>query len=65
VHGENVYYLYFLPNIIRLIRSKKKGMSWACGTYWEERKGYRFLVGRDEGRRPLGRYRPRWVVNIN
>ena len=39
-------------------------MGWACGTYgWEER-AYRVLVGKLEGRRPLGRPRHRWVDNI-
>ena len=30
----------------------------------EEREVYRVLVGKPEGRRPLGRPRPRWVDNI-
>ena len=30
----------------------------------EERGVYRFLVGKPEGRRPLGRPRRRWVDNI-
>jgi len=30
----------------------------------EERDVYRVLVGKPEGRRPLGRPRRRWVVNI-
>ena len=38
-------------------------MGWACGMYaWGE--GYRVLVGKPEGRRPLGRPRRRWVDNI-
>ena len=39
-------------------------MGWACGAYGEERVVYRFLVGKPEGRRPLGRPRHRWVDNI-
>jgi hypothetical protein len=32
---------------------------------WEEKRGaYRILVGRPEGRRPLGRLRRRWEDNI-
>jgi hypothetical protein len=31
---------------------------------WENRNGYRFLVGKPEGKRPLGRPRRRWVDNI-
>ena len=30
----------------------------------EERGAYRVLVGKPEGKRPLGRPRPRWVDNI-
>jgi hypothetical protein len=30
----------------------------------EKRKAYRILVGKPEGRRPLGRPRRRWVDNI-
>jgi hypothetical protein len=30
----------------------------------EKRKAYRLLVGKSEGKRPLGRPRRRWVVNI-
>jgi hypothetical protein len=33
---------------------------------WEEKRGsYRVLVGKHEGKRPLGRSRHRWVENIN
>jgi hypothetical protein len=31
---------------------------------WEERGVYRVLVGKPEGRRPLGRPRRRWEDNI-
>ena len=31
---------------------------------WEERGEYRVLVGKPEGRRPLGIPRRRWVDNI-
>jgi hypothetical protein len=41
-------------------------MGRTCGTYGgEERRGaYRALVGKPEGRRPLGRPRRRWEDNI-
>ena len=35
-------------------------LGWICG----EREVYRVLVGKPEGRRPLGRPRRRWVDNI-
>jgi len=39
-------------------------MGWACGAYGEEREVYRVLVGKPEGKRPMGRPRRRWVDNI-
>jgi hypothetical protein len=38
-------------------------MGVVCSTY-EERGAYRFLVGKPEGKRPLGRHRHRWEYNI-
>jgi hypothetical protein len=39
-------------------------MGRTCGTYGERRGAYRALVGKPEGRRPLGRSRRRWEDNI-
>ena len=39
-------------------------MAWACGTYGWGEGVYRVLLGKTEGRRPLGRPRHRWVDNI-
>jgi hypothetical protein len=39
-------------------------MGAACSTNGEKRNAYRLLVGKPEGRRPLGRPRRRWVDNI-
>jgi hypothetical protein len=35
-----------------------------CSTNREKRNAYRLLVGKPEGKRPLGRSRRRWLVNI-
>ena len=50
--------------IVRVIKSRR--MSWAghVARMGEERGVYRVLVGKPEGRRPLGRPRRRWVDNI-
>jgi hypothetical protein len=57
LHKEELHILYSSPNIIRKITSRR--MRWvehvAC--MGEERKVYRVLVGRPEGKRPLGRPR--------
>jgi hypothetical protein len=39
-------------------------MGRTCSTYGEKRNAYRILVGKQEGKRPLGRPRHRWVDNI-
>ena len=39
-------------------------MGWACGAYGEERGVYRVLIGKPEGKRPLGRPRRRWMDKI-
>ena len=39
-------------------------MGGACGAYGEERVVHRVLVGKTEGKRPLGKPRRRWEDNI-
>jgi len=39
-------------------------MGGTCSTYGERKVAYRLLVGEPEGKRPLGRPRLRWEVNI-
>jgi hypothetical protein len=39
-------------------------MSGACSTYGEKRNACRILLGKPEGKRPLGRPRCRWDDNI-
>jgi hypothetical protein len=39
-------------------------MGMACSTNGDKRNAYRILVGKPEGKRPLGRPRRRWVDNI-
>ena len=64
VHNEELNDLYASPNIVRVI--KWRGMRWAghVARMGEEKGVYRVLVGKPEGRRPLGRPRRRWVDNI-
>ena len=53
-----------LPNIVRVIKSRR--MRWAghVERMSEESRVYRVLVGKPEGRRPLGRPWRRWADNI-
>jgi hypothetical protein len=59
-HNEELHILYCSPNIIRQIKSRR--MRWAghVARMGEEKNVYRVLVGKPEGRRPLGRPRRRW-----
>jgi len=64
LHDEEPNDLYSSPNIVRVIKSRR--MRWAGHvTSMGERRGvYRILVGKSEGKRPLGRPRRRWENNI-
>jgi hypothetical protein len=64
LHNEELNDLYSSPNIIRIIKSRR--MRWAghIARMGEKRGAYRILVGRPEGRRPLGRPKRRWKDNI-
>jgi hypothetical protein len=64
LHNEELHNLYSSPDIIRMNKSKR--MRWAehVARMGETRNAYRILVGKPEGKRPLGRPRPRWVDNI-
>ena len=61
LHNEKLNDLYCSPNIVRVIQSRR--MRWA-GHVARMGEEYRVLVGKLEGKRPLGRLRRRWVVNI-
>jgi hypothetical protein len=47
-----------------LLKIKENEVGWICGMQGEGRGAYRVLVGRPEGKRPLGRPRRRWEDNI-
>ena len=64
LHNEELNDLYPSSNIVRVIKSRT--MRWAghVARMGEERGVYRVLVGKQEGKRPLGKPRLRWVDNI-
>jgi hypothetical protein len=57
LHNEELKCLYSLPNIVRVVKSIR--MRWAghVACIGEERGGHRVLMGKLEGKRPLGRPR--------
>ena len=64
LHNEELNDLYSLPNIFRVIKWRR--MKWAghVARMGERRRVYRVLVGKPDGKRPLGRPRRRWEDNI-
>jgi hypothetical protein len=64
LHNEELHNVYSSPSIIRIIKSRR--MRWAghVARMGEKRNVYRLLVGKPEGKRPLGRPRHRWIVNM-
>jgi len=60
LHKEELRNLYPLPNILRVVKSRR--MRWAghVARMGEERDVHRVLVGKPVGKRSLGRPRRRW-----
>ena len=59
LHNEELNDLYSLPNIVRVVKYRR--MRWAghVARMGEDRGVHRMLVGKSEGKRPLGRPRRR------
>ena len=64
LHNEELSDLYYLPNIVRVVKSRR--MRWAghVARMGQGRGVYRILVEKPEGKRPLERPRRRWEDNI-
>jgi hypothetical protein len=64
LHNEELNGLYSLPSVVRVIKSRR--LSWAghVARMGEGRGVYRVLVGKPEGKSPLGRPRRRWEDNV-
>jgi hypothetical protein len=63
-HNEEFHNLHSSLNITRMIKSRR--MRWAghVARMGKKRNACRILVGKPEGKRPLGRQRRRWQNNI-
>ena len=64
LHNEELNDLYSSPNIVRVIKLRR--MRWAghVARVGKRRGVYRVLVGKTEGKKPLGRHKRRWEDNI-
>jgi hypothetical protein len=64
LHYEKLNDLYSLPNIVWVVKSRRLRWAGYVARMGEERGVHRVLVGKPEGKRPLGRPRRRWEDNI-
>jgi hypothetical protein len=64
LRDEELCDLFSSLSIIRMTKSRGDEMDGICSKNGVKRNAYRFLVGKPEGRRPLGRPKHRWVDDI-
>jgi len=64
LHNKELSDLYSLPNIVRVAKSRRMRWTGHVARMGEGRGVHRVLVGRPEGKRPLGRLKRRWGDNI-
>jgi hypothetical protein len=64
LYHEDLHNLYTSANVIRAIKARR--MRWAghVACIGDKRNAYKILVGKPEGKRPLGRFKCRWEDNI-
>jgi hypothetical protein len=61
LQNEELHKLHSSPSIIRKIRSRRIGWTGHIARLGERRTTYRLVVGKLEGKKPLGRPRRGWV----
>jgi hypothetical protein len=64
LHSEVLRNVYSSPGIIRMTKSRRRRWEGHVAHMGEKRNAYKILVGKSEGKRPLGRPRLRWEDNI-
>ena len=63
-HNAELHAFYSSLNIIRNLTSRRLRWAEHVARMEKSRNAYRVLVGKPEGKRPLGRPRGRWEDNI-
>jgi hypothetical protein len=64
LHNEELHDLYSSPSIIGIIKSRRMGLAGHVARMGEKSNVYRLLIRKQEGKRPQGRPRSRWINNI-
>jgi hypothetical protein len=63
LHNEVLCDLYPSPNVIGMIKSSRMKLAGHVARMGEKRKVIRLMIGKPEGKRPLGRPKCRWMLN--
>ena len=64
LHNAELHAFYSSPNITRSLKSRRLRWAGHVARMEQSRNAYRVLVGKPEGKRPLGRPRRRWEGSI-
>jgi hypothetical protein len=64
LHNEELHNLYSPPSIVRMVKPRRMRWVGHVAQMGEKRNAFRILMGKPEGKRPLGRPRRRLVNNI-
>ena len=64
LHNEELNDLYSLPNMVRVVKSRRMRWTGHVARMGEDIVVHRVLVGKPEGKMPLGKPRRRWEDNI-
>jgi hypothetical protein len=65
LHNEELHNLYSSQSLIRMIKSRRIVWAGHVARIGCKKNANRIIVGKPEGKRPLGSPRPRWENNIN
>jgi hypothetical protein len=64
LHNEELHNVHSSPNINRMMKSRRTRWAGRVARMRAKMNEYRILLGKPEGKRPLGRPRRRWEYNI-
>jgi hypothetical protein len=64
LHNKEQHDLYSLPSLIRINKSRRMRWVGHVAQMGDKRNMYRLLIGKPEGKGPVGRPRHPWIDNI-
>jgi hypothetical protein len=63
LHKKELHNLYSTPSINRVMTSRRMRLAGCITRMGEKKNACRLMVGKPEGKRPVGRQRHRWMYN--